>query len=98
MFSMARSGKNGGMKTLISADMMTEPSRQALSQQLVRVIAINLTCLVAFVAFCAIMSFGSLSQLPAYWNEHRAASMVASMIAIVLIPGLVNLVVSRPRL
>jgi hypothetical protein len=75
--------------------MTTTTSRAFLSKQLARVIAINLMCLVIFVAFCAVMAFGSLSVLLTYWNEHRAASMVGIMIAIVSIPGLVELTASR---
>jgi hypothetical protein len=83
------------MKALISGDIMTETTRQVLSKQLGRVIAINLTCLVIFVAFCALMTFGSLSQLLTYWNEHRAASVVVIMIAILSIPSVIELTVSR---
>lgn len=75
--------------------MTTEACRQVLSKQLGRVIAINLMCLVVFVAFCAVMSFGSLSLLLAYWNEHRATSVVVIMIAIVSIPGVIQVAVSR---
>ncbi len=74
---------------------MNETTRQVLSKQLVRVIAINLLCLVVFVAFCTLMAFGSLSVLLTYWNEHRAASVVVIMIAIVSIPSVFELMVSR---
>lgn len=74
---------------------MAEPARQFLSKQLARVIAINLMCLVVFTAFCAVMTFGSLSRLFMYWNEHRAASVVVIMIAIVTIPGAIELIASR---
>jgi hypothetical protein len=74
---------------------MTETSRQLLSKQLVRVIAFNLMCLVVFIAFCAVITFGSLSLLLSFWNEHRAASVVAIMIAVVSIPGVIELTVSR---
>lgn len=69
-----------------------------MSSQLARVIAFNLTCLAFFVAFCAIMAFGSPSLLATYWHEHRAASVVVIMILILSIPGLVELVHSRWRL
>ena len=74
---------------------MTETSRQFLSNQLARVIAINLMCLIVFIAFCALMTFGSLSLLFTYWNEHRAASVIVIMIAIVTIPGAIELIASR---
>jgi hypothetical protein len=74
---------------------MTETSRQILSRQLARVIAINLMCLVVFIAFCALMTFGSLSQLLTYWDEHRTASVFVIMIAIVSIPSVIELAVSR---
>lgn len=74
---------------------MTEASRQFLSKQLAHVIAINLMCLVIFTAICAVITFGALSLLLTYWNEHRAASLVMIMIAIVAIPGLVELTASR---
>jgi uncharacterized membrane protein YqjE len=83
------------MKILISASKMTETSRQILSRQLGRVIAINLMCLVVFCAFCALMTFGSLSVLFAFWNEHRAASVIVAMIAIVAIPSAIEVAVSR---
>lgn len=95
MFRQVRCGENDVMKILISANTMTETSRQVLGNQLGRVIAINLTCLVIFVAFCALMTFGSLSQLITYWNDHRAASVVVIMIAIVSIPSVIELTVSR---
>jgi len=75
---------------------MTEAPGQSSSNQLLRVIAIILMCLVVFVTFCAVVTFGSPSLLLAYWNEHRSAAVVAIMLAIVLIPGLVELAVSRP--
>jgi succinate dehydrogenase hydrophobic anchor subunit len=75
---------------------MTEAPGQFSSNQLVRVIAIILMCLVVFVTFCAVATFGSPSLLLGYWSEHRAAAVVAIMLAIVLIPGLVELAVSRP--
>jgi hypothetical protein len=74
---------------------MTETSRQFLSSQLARVIAINVMCLIVFIAFCALMTFGSLSLLFTYWNEHRAASVIVIMIAIVTIPGAIELIASR---
>jgi hypothetical protein len=80
---------------LDSENVMTETSRQFLNHQLARVIAINLMCLVLFTAFCALMTFGSPSLLLTYWNEHRAASVVVIMIAIVVIPGLIELTASR---
>ena len=94
MFRQVRYGKNGLMKTLIAGNI-TETSRQVLSKQLGRVIAINLMCLVVFVAFCALMTFGSLSLLLTYWNEHRAASVIVIMIAIVTIPSVIELTASR---
>jgi hypothetical protein len=69
-----------------------------VSKQLARVIAIILMCLVAFIAFCALMTFGSLSLLLTYWNERRAASVFVIMIAIVSIPGVIELTVSRLRI
>ena|SRR5580704_2301473 len=103
MFRQVRSGKNGLMKTLMFTDHscqdcennMFERSRQLLRKQLARVIAINLMCLVIFVAFCGLMSLGSVSLLLTYWHEHRAASVVMIMIAIVSIPGLVEFTTSR---
>jgi hypothetical protein len=103
MFRQVEFGDYGVMKILIldndscmhSENIMTEASRQLLSKQLARVIAINLMCLVVFVAFCAIMTFGSPSLLLTYWNEHRAASVVVIMIAIVSIPSAIELTVSR---
>jgi hypothetical protein len=74
---------------------MTETSRQLLSKQLAHVIAFNLMCLVVFIAFCAFITFGSLSSLLTFWNEHRAASVVVIMIAIVSIPGAIERTVSR---
>jgi hypothetical protein len=78
-----------------SGNIVTETSRQILSKQLVRVIAINLMCLVVFIAFCALMTFGSLSLLLTYWNEHRAASVFIIMISTVSIPGVIEFAVSR---
>jgi len=78
--------------------VMSETPRQFLSNQLARVISINMICLIVFVAFCAVMTFGSPSLLLTDWNEHRAASVVAIMLAIVLIPGVVELAVSRSGL
>jgi hypothetical protein len=52
-------------------------------------------CLVVFIAFCAVMTFGSLSLLFTYWNEHRAASVIVIMIAIVTIPSVIELIASR---
>jgi hypothetical protein len=75
--------------------MITETSRQPLSKQLARVIAINLICLALFITFCTVMTFGSPSLLLSYWNEHRAASVVLIMISLVSIPGLVELTASR---
>jgi hypothetical protein len=74
---------------------MIETSRQLLSKQMARVIAINLMCLVVFTAFCALITFGSLSLLLTYWNEHRAASVVVIMIAIVSIPSAIELTISQ---
>jgi hypothetical protein len=93
MFRQVRCGKNGVMKILISGDIMTETSRQLLSKQLARVIAFNLMCLVVFIAFCAVITLGSLSSLLSYWNERRAASVI--VIAIVSIPNVIELTVSR---
>jgi hypothetical protein len=76
-------------------DMMTETSRQSLSRQLTRVIAINLTCLVVFIAFCALLTLDLFSASVTYWNEHSAASVIAIMIAIVSILGAIELAVSR---
>ena len=103
MFSQVAPGDHGVMKILMftnhsfvdSANIMTETSRQFLSKQLARVIAINLMCLVAFVALCAVMTFGSVSRLLTLWNEHRAASVVVIMIAVVSIPSLVEFTASR---
>src|ERR1700720_4383948 len=91
-------GDHGVMKLFIftnnsfaePGNIMAETSRQFLSKQLARVIAINLMCLVVFVAFCVVMTFGSLSRLLVFWNEHRTASVVAIMIAIVSIPGVIE--------
>jgi hypothetical protein len=74
---------------------MTETSRQLLSKQLSRVIAFNLMCLVVFIGFCAVITFGSLSLLLTFWNEHRAASVGVIMIALVSIPSVIELTVSR---
>jgi hypothetical protein len=74
---------------------MTETSRQLLNRQLARVIAINVMCLVVFIVFCAVVSFGSLSLLLTLWNEHRAASVVVIMIAIVSIPSVFEHIASR---
>lgn len=90
-----RCGENGVMKILISENIMTETSRQLLDKQLARVIAFNLVCLVVFIAFCAAITFGSLSSLPTFWNEHRAASVVVVMIAIVSIPSAIEHTASR---
>jgi hypothetical protein len=103
MFRQAAARDNGVMKILMftnnssldSGNIMTDTSRQLLSKQLARVLAINLMCLVGFVAFCAVVSFGSLSRLLTIWDEHRAASVIVIMIAIVSIPGLVELTISR---
>jgi uncharacterized membrane protein (DUF485 family) len=67
---------------------MTETSRQRLSQQLARMIAMNLVCLVVFIGFCALIAFGSISLLLTFWNAHRAASVI--MIAIVSIPSVLT--------
>jgi hypothetical protein len=99
-------GKNVVMKNLMFANrsyvdsesITTEPSRQFLTKKLARVIAINLICLVVFVAFCAVMTFGSLFRLLALWNEHRAASVIMIMIMIVSIPGSVEFAASRLRI
>ena len=74
---------------------MIDISRRVLNAQLARVIAINLICVLILLAGCAISSLCSLSVLAAYWNEHRASSMVAIMIALVLIPSLLHLVAAR---
>jgi hypothetical protein len=78
-----------------SGNIMNDTSRPLLGNQLVGVIAINLICVVFFIAFCAVMTFGSPSLLLTYWSEHRAASVVIIMISIVSIPGLVELALSR---
>ena len=75
--------------------VITDTSRQRLSTQLARVIAINLMCLVVFIAFCALMTFGSLSVLLTFWNEHRAASVIVTMISLVSIPSVIEITVSR---
>jgi hypothetical protein len=103
MFRQVAPGEYSVMKILMfvsnssvdSGNIMTETSRQILSKQLARVIAINVMCLVIFIAFCALMTFGSLSLLLIYWNEHRAASVFVIMIAIVSIPSVIELTVSR---
>lgn len=103
IFRQVAPGDYGVMEILVfinnsfvdSGNMMTETSREFLSKRLARVIAINLMCLVVFVVFCAVMTFGSLSLLLGYWNEHRAASVVVIMIAIVSIPGLVEFTAAR---
>lgn len=74
---------------------MTETSRQSLGHQLTRVIAINLSCLALFIAFCAVMTLGSPTLLLTFWNEHRATSVIVIMISIVSIPGLVEIALSR---
>ena len=99
----ARSGKNGDMNILTSGNntfmdsgqILPETARQSLSKQLARVIAINLMCLLVFIAFCALMTFGSLSVLLTFWSEHRAASVIVTMISIVSIPSVIELAVSR---
>lgn len=78
-----------------SGQILTETARQSLSKQLARVIAINLMCLLVFIAFCALMTFGSLSVLLTFWSEHRAASVIVTMISIVSIPSVIELAVSR---
>jgi hypothetical protein len=103
MFRQAAPGDNGVMKILMltnnsfvdSGNIMTETSRQLLNKQLVRVIAINLMCLVVFVAFCAVVTFGSPSRLLTIWDEHRAASVIVIMIAILSIPSVIELTISR---
>jgi uncharacterized membrane protein (DUF485 family) len=103
MFRQRAAGNNGLMKTLTSAKhsskdsvmIVTEASRQRLSQQLARMIAMNLICLVVFIAFCALITFGSLSLLLTYWSEHRAASMIVAMVAILAIPSVIELTASR---
>jgi hypothetical protein len=103
---MPGAGNNVVMKNLMFANrsyvdsesITTEPSRQYLAKKLARVIAINLICLLVFVAFCVVMTFGSLSRLLALWNEHRAASAIMIMIVIVSIPGLVEFAASRLRI
>jgi hypothetical protein len=74
---------------------MTETIRQSLSKQLTRVIAINLMCLAAFIAFCALMMFGSLPVLLTYWKEHSAASVIGLMFAIVSSLSAIKLTGSR---
>ena len=105
MFRRVTPGEYGDMKILMFTgnslglgNTMTETSLQSLSNHLALVIAINLMCLVAFIAFCALMTFGSLSLLLTYWNEHRAASVFVIMIAIVSIPGVIELTASRLRI
>jgi len=78
--------------------IMTETSRQRLSQQLARMIAMNLMCLVVFIAFCALITFGSLSLLLTFWSAHRAASVIVAMAAIVAIPSVIELTASRLRI
>jgi hypothetical protein len=103
MFRHRATGKNSVMKTLTFAKhyckdsgmIMTETSRRRLSQQLARMIAMNLMCLVVFIAFCALMTFGSLSLLLTFWTEHRAASVIVAMVAIVAIPSVFELTASR---
>jgi hypothetical protein len=103
MVRQAAFGKSGVMKNLLfatsfwveSGNPMTETSRQCLNNQLARVIAINLVCLVIFIAFCALMTFGSPTRLLAFWSEHRVESVIAIMFAIVSIPGLVEVTLSR---
>jgi hypothetical protein len=81
--------------SMASGNIMNEPSRQTLGHKLTRVIAINLSCLTLFIAFCAAMTLGSPSLLLTFWNEHRATSVVVIMILIVSIPGLVEIALSR---
>jgi hypothetical protein len=103
MFRQAESRKNSRMKapTLItnssadSGNLMTETSERFLSQQLTRALTVNLVCLVVLVAFCTAMTLGSPSLMITYWNDHRAASTVAIMAAILVIPGLLELAISR---
>ena len=78
-----------------SGNIMIETSRQSLSKQLARVIAINLMCLFVFIAFCALVTLGSLSVLLTFWSEHRAASVIVIMISIVAIPSVIELAISR---
>jgi uncharacterized membrane protein len=103
MFRKPGSCENGGMKILTfakntcmdSGNFMSETSRQSLTKQLTRVIAVNLMCLFVFIAFCALATFGSLSVLLSFWSEHRAASVIVIMISIVAIPSVIELAVSR---
>ena len=74
---------------------MTELSRRVLNKQLTRVIVINMICLIIFLGLCAIAASGSLSLLFWYWNNHRAASMITVMIAVVSIPSVVEFIASR---
>jgi hypothetical protein len=105
MFRPRAVGENDPMKNLglasnsgaDSGSTMNEARCQFLNRQLARVIAMNLMCLVVFIAFCAVMTFGSLTLLLSYWNEHRAASVIIIMIAIVAIPSLIEFAVSRTR-
>jgi hypothetical protein len=90
----AAGSKNAGVNL---ENDMTETSRKLLKNQLAHVIAFNLLCLGLFVALCVAMTFGSLDMLLTYWNEHRAASMVVSMAAILSIPSIVEATVSRLR-
>jgi hypothetical protein len=76
-----------------AGNFMTETSQQI--KDLAGVITVNLVCLVVFIAFCAVMTFGSTSLMVTYWNEHRAASLLAAMAAILVIPGLVEIAVAR---
>jgi hypothetical protein len=55
----------------------------------------NLMCLVVFIAFCALITFGSLSLLLTFWSEHRAASVIVIMIATVSIPSVIEFTASR---
>jgi hypothetical protein len=67
-------------------NIMTETFRQSLNKQLTRVIAINLTCLVVFIGFCTLMTFGLL---------HGAAPVIRFMIAIASILCAIEITVSR---
>ena len=81
--------------TLVAGNAMTELSQRVLNKQLTRVIVINMICLIILSALCAIAAFGSLSLLFGYWNDHRAASMITMMIAVVSIPSVIEFIASR---
>lgn len=74
---------------------MKEASRKLLKNQLTRVIAINILCLILFIAFCVGMALGSPAKMITDWNEHRATTMVVLMAAIFGIPSLFEMIASR---